>query len=134
MSFVLTTLANPGQAFWSPVSTTAGATSFVFQPGGVAVDNVYTDFTLLYVAFSPIKGARTIVFDDAFAACAIPAGIYDFRDTTALGYDSLSGSSVSITFLLGASVPHWFPQAYKCSFSGGRIIQYFRLESLIQTL
>ena len=57
----------------------------VFQPGGTAVDNVYTSFALLYVDLASLKGPRAIQVDDTFGAIVIPAGAYNLDDVELAG-------------------------------------------------
>lgn len=59
---------------------------FVYQPGGVAVDNVYTDWPTLYAALSAVKGERLVEFDETFTSpCVIPAGVYALEDVIFTG-------------------------------------------------
>jgi len=56
--------------------------TFVYQPGGSAGGNVYTDFATLYAALSAASGFRRLVFDATFAGgpMLLPVGTYDFTD------------------------------------------------------
>ncbi len=56
-------------------------TAFVYQPGGVAQANVYTDWATLVTAVNVVNGPKTIFFDDSVTApIPIPAGAYDMTD------------------------------------------------------
>ena len=52
-------------------------TNFVFRPGGVAINNVYTDWNELYADLQKVEGYRYIQFDSQFAPCVIPGGTWD---------------------------------------------------------
>lgn len=61
-------------------------TTFVFQPGGVAKDNVYTDWAALIAAHAGIAGPKIIEFDDTFVSpVVVPAGTYDLSQTILSG-------------------------------------------------
>lgn len=82
-----------------------GGPVFVFQPGGTAKDNVYTDFSKLVNDASNLKGMKTVYFDDTFAQCDIPSGQWDLG-----GYTIFHGRQPSIkeltvlNFLDGARI------------------------------
>jgi len=59
--------------------------SLVFQPGGTAGLNTYTDWSLLYAALSLLQGARQVFFDSTFTTPEIPAGTYDLTGVTFIG-------------------------------------------------
>lgn len=71
-------------------------TCFVFRPGGVAVENVYTDFTALMAAVNSVEGCKEILFDDSLLSpCVIPAGAWDFTDVVLNGINI--GTPVSVS-------------------------------------
>jgi hypothetical protein len=73
---------------------------FVYQPGGVAVDNVYTDWSLLYAALSLIEGERLVEFDSTFTSpCVIPAGAYTLKDVIFTG--TWTRPNTDVTFDVG---------------------------------
>lgn len=55
---------------------------FVFQPGGTAGLNVYTDWAALVAAASASAGTKLVCFDDSFAPCSIPEGVWRFGSYT----------------------------------------------------
>lgn len=77
--------------------------SFVFRPGGVESDNVFTDWNELISAHSLVEGPTIIELDDRFGAIIIPAGgPYDMRDTVIQGR-YLSGVPVVATISPGVT-------------------------------
>lgn len=58
-------------------------TQFIFRPGGVAGDNVYTNFALLYADLAATPGQKELVFDNSASGnpITIPSGSYDFTST-----------------------------------------------------
>jgi hypothetical protein len=75
---------------------------FVLRPGGVAVGNVFTDWSALYARLTATAGAKAVLTDDSFAASTpLPSGTYDLRDVTLVGdgrLDVASGSDVTFIF------------------------------------
>jgi hypothetical protein len=82
----------------------AVATTFVFRPGGVAHDNVYTTWPSLYAALNaaaPVspQGHRSptwIQIDDSVSPAIMPAGTYNVDAVTFSGvanFNNASGSS-----------------------------------------
>ncbi len=55
-------------------------TTFVFKPGGVAAENVYTDWAALIAAMALVSGHKVIEF--AEAEITIPAGAYDMMNVS----------------------------------------------------
>lgn len=48
---------------------------FVFRPGGIPVQNVFTDWPLLISSMSGVEGREILEFDDSIVTpCQIPAG------------------------------------------------------------
>jgi len=60
----------------------ASGASFVFEPGGVAAGNVFTDWATLVAAVSPLAGSVRIVMSPAFQTPTIPAGTWVFNGLT----------------------------------------------------
>lgn len=78
------------------------ANTYVFQPGGTANGNVYTDWSLLIADHSPVNGPKIIELDDRFSPITIPAGgPYDMRDTRIQGR-YLAGIPTVVTIAPGA--------------------------------
>jgi len=83
------------------ISASAAAsveTTFVFRPGGVAFKNVFTSWAALVAAAGAVAGPRTIEFDDTFAACIIPAGVWNFgpiEDVTFFGINAFSTLTIA---------------------------------------
>lgn len=69
--------------------------SFVFQPGGTAVNNTYTTWASLYSALQLTQGSRDIVFDATFLPCNIPAGTYSLDNVTFRGLANISETQVT---------------------------------------
>jgi hypothetical protein len=76
---------------------------FVFQPGGTAIDNVYTSFALLYADLNSMKGQRVLEFDGSFSACTIPSGSYSMDDVEWAGKVSGFGA-VQVTIANGVTL------------------------------
>ena len=55
---------------------------FVFQPGGTAGKNVYTDWAALVTAAFSVEGIKTIYFDNTYSTCNIPEGEWDLGGYT----------------------------------------------------
>lgn len=64
-----------------------GSLIFVYQPGGTAAGNVYTDWAAMMTAIGAAPpGKKTLRIDDSFTSPAlIPAGAWDITDTTLKG-------------------------------------------------
>ncbi len=75
--------------------------NFVFRPGGVAFDNVYTDWSDLVTAIGQVQGYKTIQFDNSIVSpCVIPAGTWDMRQIEWMGIgkvDVAIGSSAQVS-------------------------------------
>ena len=55
--------------------------AFVYQPGGTAQANVYTDEATLYAAIAAVDGPKTLFFDDTFTPIVLSAvGTWDMTD------------------------------------------------------
>jgi hypothetical protein len=68
----------------------SGVPVFMFQPGGVAFGNVYTDWTTMMVVVAQVLPNRPmIVFDDTFAPCLVPLGTWDLAGVTLAGRSKL---------------------------------------------
>ena len=85
----------------------AGASSFLFQPGGVAGGNVFTDWPSLYAAVNAVEGLRWVAVDDSIANAVVPAGAYNLAGWILLGSPQPSvrtGDFVVLTFQTGATI------------------------------
>lgn len=68
------------------LASSPGVPEFVFRPGGTQTGNIFTDFADLYAALTAAEGKKRLVFDNSISSpCTIPAGAYDFADTTWVG-------------------------------------------------
>jgi len=91
---IVLTVLNPGANEQLEIASSGGGvtSTFVFQPGGVAADNVYTDWSLLMTDLATISGPKVIEFDTTLSGVGygtIPSGTWTIgRETT------LRGSSV----------------------------------------
>lgn len=63
--------------------------TYVFQPGGVASNNVYTSWATLYAAVNATAGLREILFDESFAPIVIPPGVWNMKDVIWRAYPEL---------------------------------------------
>lgn len=81
--------------------------TFVYRPGGVAADNVYTDWNALYAALNAQEGARVLQFDDSLAAVTIPAGTWNMQDVRWFGVPAvgLGDRLVVVNITEGATFP-----------------------------
>ena len=88
--------------------------ALVFQPGGVAAGNVYTDWASLYAALNlaapaSANGTRPtseILVDDSFAAAIIPAGAYNLDGVTfkAVRNSATATEGAALSFAVGATI------------------------------
>jgi hypothetical protein len=63
------------------------ARAFVFRPGDVAGENVYTGFAELVAAMSSVQGRKMLEFDDSIVTpCNIPSGVWQMKDVVWGGY------------------------------------------------
>ena len=89
-----------GDTDWSLLAAGVTQYVFVYQPGGVAIDNVYTDWPTLYTALSAVKGERLVEFDASFTSpCVIPAGVYALEDVIFTG--NWTRPNTNVTFDVG---------------------------------
>lgn len=65
---------------------------FVFRPGGVAADNVYTNWAALMAAVGAASGSKEIVFDDTAGAITIPAGVWNVAGVALTDGDLLTNT------------------------------------------
>jgi len=85
--------------------------SVVYQPGGTASENVYTDFNALYAASAAIKGGLRVVVDDSIVSPAVVppktgGGSYAFENWCFVGipsYTSLSDGA-NLEFASGVTI------------------------------
>ncbi|MHA2066422.1 MAG: hypothetical protein ACXABY_18780, partial [Candidatus Thorarchaeota archaeon] len=67
-------------------------TTFVYRPGGIAADNVYTTWASLVADVALVEGPKIVQIDDSIVTPApIPAGSYDFSDVTIVGDPEIRG-------------------------------------------
>jgi len=68
--------------------------AFVYRPGGVAGDNVYTDWPALYAVLATVQGPKIILIDDSITSpVVIPAGTYDVDNVTFTGTSSYASAT-----------------------------------------
>ena len=78
---------------------------FVFQPGGVAGGNVFTDWPTLVAALAAQPGEKILQFDDRIVTpCVVPPGTWDMTEVEWFG-DPLP-ASVAVSVSDGASLPN----------------------------
>lgn len=95
LSGLLYVKTGPGDTDWALLAAGMTQYVFVYQPGGVAADNVFTDWAALYAALSAIQGERLVEFDASFTApCVIPAGVYALEDVIFIGNWTRPNTSV----------------------------------------
>jgi len=78
--------------------------TFVFQPGGTAGGNVFTDWDLLYAAASLSKGAVNVVIDTSLGAAHITAGTYNLNYWELV---SVTGAGGLLTIDTGVTLTPW---------------------------
>ena len=82
-----------GAVAWSPLSSSlnnAEQYCFVWRPGGVAVDNVYTTWASLYTAASLVQGAKLIWLDPSLGTHTMTAGAYDLSQFKFIGASNIT--------------------------------------------
>jgi hypothetical protein len=63
--------------------------TFVYRPGGVASQNVYTDWATMFAAIGNVEGLKTVLVDDSIVSPAlIPAGSWDVTDVRIQGINA----------------------------------------------
>ncbi len=90
---------------WSLASIgSAPISTFVYQPGGTASGNVYTDFTALVSAYNTQAQPGLIRLDDTFSPgfISIPAGSHDFNRPAIIFCPLIRGSFLQ--FEVGATI------------------------------
>ena len=75
--------------------------AFVYRPGGVAGDNVYTTWPTLMAAVAAVQGPKVVQLDGTAGALTVPAGAWNIQDVTFVSRDQ---ASQVLTFLAGATV------------------------------
>lgn len=76
---------------------------FVFRPGGVAVDNVFTDWATLVAEMATVQGVKILQFDDSISTpCIIPAGTWDMKNVEWTGFLKTTVPSANAISLGGA--------------------------------
>ncbi|MBT8452966.1 MAG: hypothetical protein KJO40_13440 [Deltaproteobacteria bacterium] len=79
---------------------------FVYQPGGVAQANVYTDWATLVAAMSAVDGAKTLCFDNSIVSpIPIPVGAWDMSDVTWRGPYNVA-TPVTVQVPEGVTLPN----------------------------
>jgi hypothetical protein len=92
-----------GSMIWLEVGASSNNV-IIFQPGGTAVDNVYTTFATFYAAGAAIRAAGGTVLayiDDSLSPAQAPSGSYNFDKWRFFGMRV--GSQTTLTFLNGAT-------------------------------
>lgn len=86
----------------------ASSDTFVYQPGGTAVGNRYTDWATLYAAVLATRSGSnapiTIWMDNTYGTVSIPAGSYDFLGVRVKGLGDLGDARVPVTVDDGAEI------------------------------
>lgn len=82
--------------------------SAVWQPGGTNSGNVYTDWSTVVAVAAASPQPFTIVFEDFFAPCTIPAGSWDFGPLVTFqgSPNGEDGGSISVDVTGGATFVH----------------------------
>lgn len=80
----------------------AGGTtsSFVFQPGGTAGQNVFVTWPSLVAAVNAVVGIKFVLIDPTHGVCEVPAGTWNLNNWWIVG----GGPSFALTFLNGAHI------------------------------
>lgn len=80
-------------------------TSFIYQPGGSALGNVYNSFLALATDFNLITGPKIVIIDDSYVSPAtIPSGIFDFEYSEFTGDAQDRNSPPKLQFEDGAII------------------------------
>lgn len=105
------TLSSDGAGDWSVLAAFDPAAAgidifnvFVFQPGGVAAGNVYTSFAAVTAAMALVGGVKWLLFDDTFAAVALPAGAFDMTNVIWGGVYTTTPGGVPVTVPEGTTL------------------------------
>jgi hypothetical protein len=77
---------------------------FVFRPGGIPGDNVFTDWPLLMSAMSGVEGRKILEFDDSVTSpCKITLGQWPMKDVMWAGFGPRPGvPRTTVAILSGA--------------------------------
>jgi hypothetical protein len=77
---------------------------FVFRPGGMPGDNVFTDWLSLMNAMSVVDGRKILEFDDSVTSpCKIPPGQWTMKDVMWAGFGPRPGvPRTTVAILRGA--------------------------------
>ena len=84
----------PGDTDWTLLAAGVSQYAFVFQPGGVPLDNVYDDWATLVAAMSVISGPKLLQFDNSFSSITIPTGTWSVDDVTWVGRERQGGINI----------------------------------------
>lgn len=87
-----------------PVTSLTGLTTFVFQPGGTAADNVFTDWALLMAAVQKNAGVKSILIDPTFADPVVPPGSWNVDNCQISSFITAGGFISLLTFDDGAKL------------------------------
>ncbi|HEX7780433.1 MAG TPA: hypothetical protein VF424_14395 [Vicinamibacterales bacterium] len=77
---------------------------FVFRPGGVQQDNVFTSWPALVAALGTMEGRKIVEFDDSLGACQIPAGQWAMKDVSWAGFGPRPGKPRPVVDILEGAV------------------------------
>lgn len=109
MSTVGQNITVPGTVTASNVhNQNTGDSYLIFQPGGTAGGNIYTDFNDLYTQLQLVHGQKYIQFDNTFVSpVVIPAGTYDLDHAifSTLGY--ATGGFANVNLADGVVLERW---------------------------
>jgi hypothetical protein len=71
----------------------APAITFVFRPGGIQRDNVYTDWSTLVGKLNSVEGRKILEFDDSLSSpCLVPTGTWNMTDVMWAGFGPRAGT------------------------------------------
>jgi len=84
-------------------SPAASASTFVYRPGSIAADNVYSDWSLLIADAALQEGPKVVQIDDSIVSPAvIPSGMFNMTNITLVGDPSIRDSQPALSFSDGA--------------------------------
>lgn len=76
--------------------------TFVFQPGGVAAGNVYTDWPTMMTDVNALAGPKAIEVNAGLALATVPLGTWNVDDVTFVGSGIFGGPASTLHFADGA--------------------------------
>ena len=89
----------------SSAAVSAPRQNFIFRPGGVAVDNVYTDWATLVAALSTVAGFKTLEFDPTAQGSDIVIPVGGPYDMTEVEWFAAQENALGTAFQVVVDIP-----------------------------